>query len=119
MNSIRAERVLIATITVCAGAVAATSLMRPRVGACGTMHYMLFQMLSGFVVSVMEEFWASRYDRTIMNTLAVILNVAGFGLIVRYWLVKSKERWRTVGVVGLAIVYVASYFYGLPTTACP
>ena len=119
MNSIRTNRLLAATIAVCVCAVAAASLINPRTGACGTMHYMFFQLLSGLIVSAKEEVWASPYDRAILNALAVILNVVVFGVIVRYWLGKADKRWRISGVAALAIVYIASYLFLLPTTACP
>ncbi len=90
-----------------------------RTGACGTAHYLVFQLLGGTVVSILEMVWVSRYDRIIANALTVFLNAGVYTLLVVFWYRRGPERWHVVGLLGLTVVYLVSYFFLFPTVDCP
>jgi hypothetical protein len=118
-TSLRQPLLRLLILGVCIGIVAVASFFHPRAGACGTAHYLTVQMLGGMLASIKEEIWISPYDSAIASWSAIAINVALFVVLVKLWMVKAPERWRTVGVPVLAMLYVASYLFMLPTTSCP
>jgi hypothetical protein len=103
----------------CIVIVAAASLFSRSTGACGTAHYVFFQLLGGAIVSMAEEIWASRYDELIARGLAVTLNVALYVLLIRAWYLKGPRRWYLPGLLLWTSLYVVSYFFFFPTRDCP
>src|SRR4051812_42329229 len=93
------SRVEVWVVALCAAAVTVASFFQRRTGACGTAHYVFFQLLGGAIVSTVEEFWQSRYDDLIARSLAVALNVGAFLLLGRVWYVKAPRQWFVVGLM--------------------
>ena len=113
------SRVDIWTLVLCATAVTTASFFSRRTGACGTAHYVFFQLLGGAIVSTVEELWQSRYDELIARGLAVVFNVGAFLLLSRVWYRRAPHRWFVVGLVAITALYVTSYFFFFPTRDCP
>jgi len=104
---------------VCIAIVAVAVMFHRRTGACGTSHYLIFQLLGGMLVSIVEDFWRSRYDALAGQVLAYLLNVGLFVLLIRLWHRKASERRYLLGLIALTAAYLCSYFFLLPTVDCP
>jgi hypothetical protein len=113
------SRFALATTVLCVAIIAVAAVFTRKTGACGTGHYVFFQLLGGMLVSVVEEVWQSQYDRLIANALAYVLNVGVFVLLIRAWYRKASSGRYIIGAIGLTAVYLISYFYLLPTVDCP
>jgi hypothetical protein len=109
----------IAVTSVCVATVAVGALFSRKTGACGTSHYLAFQMLAGMVMSIVEEVWVSRYTSSLVSLIAYVLNVAVFSLIVRAWYRRASQDRYVLGALALTVAYLISYFYLLPTVDCP
>jgi hypothetical protein len=103
----------------CGAAVTGASFFSRRTGACGTAHYVFFQLLGGAIVSTVEELWQSRYDELIARSLAVAFNVGVFLLLGRGWYLRAPRRWFVAGLIAGTALYIASYFFFFPTRDCP
>jgi len=105
----------------CIAGVAIAALFSRKTGACGTAHYLFFQLLGGSVVSTIEDVSqrAIPYDRLIANVLIWGFNVAAFSALLRLWYRKSSTRWFVFGALALTGLYLASYFFFFPTRDCP
>jgi hypothetical protein len=105
----------------CLAAVAIAALFSRKTGACGTAHYLFFQLLGGSIVSTIEDVSQRPlpYDRLIASVLIYGLNVAAFCGLLRLWYRKTSESRYVWGALALTSVYLVSYFYLLPTVDCP
>jgi hypothetical protein len=99
--------------------VAVASFFTRKTGACGTAHYVFFQLLGGAVVETLEDLWVTKYDDLAARSLAVLLNVGVFAAFVRVWFVNAPRKWFVVGLLALTALYLTSYFFLFPTRDCP
>src|SRR4051812_6224637 len=119
---VRVERSFadVAVAILCVVAVGIAALFHRKTGACGTAHYLFFQLLGGMVVSIMEELAvATRFDTFLASVLAYVLNVGLFSVLVRAWYRRAPKDRYVIGALGITIAYLASYFFLLPTMDCP
>jgi len=113
------SRVAVVVTAGCIASVAVAALFARKTGACGTGHYVLFQLLGGMLVSLVEEIWQSRHDRAIADVLAYVLNVGVFLLLIGTWYRKASPGRYLIGATALTAIYLLSYFFLLPTVDCP
>src|SRR5438552_4119550 len=105
-------------VMLCFAVIAIASLFNRRTGACGTAHYLFFQLLGGTLVNTFTESWHLRYERAIEHAAAVLLNVGVFAALIRVWFVNAPRKWFVVGLLALTAIYLASYFFLFPTRDC-
>ena len=104
----------------CATAVgAATLFLTPKVGACGTQHYLLFYFLGGMLRGAIRAVWPFRNPSDAIPAAAMILHVLVFLLPATIWYFKGPRKLYVAGLLVWTGLYVVSYLFGIPTTDCP
>ncbi|HYR78658.1 MAG TPA: hypothetical protein VEO55_01555 [Candidatus Dormibacteraeota bacterium] len=104
----------------CVAVVAVAVVFSRKSGACGTSHYLAFQMLGAILVSFSQELLGqTRYDAVVASALAYLLNIATFSALIRLWYVKASQERYLWGALALTGLYLLSHFFLLPTAGCP
>jgi len=104
----------------CAIAVgAATFFLTPKVGACGTQHYLLFYLLGWDATRAIGAVWPFQNPSDAIPAAAMILHVLVFLLPATIWYFKGPRKFYGAGLLIWTGLYVVSYLFGIPTTDCP
>ena len=104
---------------VCIAVITVAMFFHRRTGACGTAHYMFFQLLGGMFIEIITSIATLEYERTVEQAAAALFNATVFCLLLRYWYSKAPSRWYALGLLSLTALYLLSYFYFFPTADCP
>src|SRR5438093_2119822 len=106
-------------VALCIATVSVASFFSRKTGACGTAHFVFFQLLGGVVVEAITSIWSTQYERAIEHGAAIVLNVVAFWALIRVWRRSGSQKWFVFGVVVMTALYLGSYFFFFPTRDCP
>src|ERR1041385_6692529 len=99
--------------------VGAAGLANPKVGGCGTCHYLVFHLLGGLVVSALDAVHSFRGERFVADAVSTVLNATLFLAVASFWYIFSPRRWFVLGLLLWTTLYLTSYFFGIRASECP
>jgi hypothetical protein len=103
----------------CVAAVLFASLFDPKAGVPASAHWMFVHLMGGMVAEVIADVSGVELGPLIDRPLAILFNVGVFVLLIRFWKRNAPDRWYVVGLLSLTVLYLASYFFLLPTRDSP
>jgi len=80
---------------------------------------MFFRLMGGMVAEIIADVSGVELGPVIDRPLAILFNVGAFVLLTRFWKRNAPDRWYVAGLLSLTVLYLASYFFFLPTRDSP
>ena len=103
----------------CVAVVFLASLFDPNAGAPATAHWMFVRLMGGMVAEIITDVSGVELGPLIDRPVAILFNVGAFVLLTRLWKRNAPERWYVAGLLSITALYLASYFFLLPTRDSP
>ena len=80
---------------------------------------MFVHLMGGLIPAIIAAVSGIDLGPLIDRPLAILFNVGVFVWLSRLWKRNAPNRWYVVGLLLLTILYLASYFFLLPTRDSP